>query len=752
MKKNKLKSRLVILISLFLIFYSILRFSPYPQLKEFLQHDYSCCFYDKDGQLLQISSVEGGLRREWIDIEDIPQNVKKALLTSEDKRFYFHNGVDFLSVLHSLFIDISSHKAVRGASTITMQTVKMISPHQTTSIKAKIADAFNAYRLESRFSKKEILELYLNNVPFGQNTQGIASASRRFFSKDCTELLPEEISLLVIMLPNPSFYDMTKNPEVASKKAFTLYKKTFSPAKTESAEISNRISQIAAESTLYSYPFESPHLIQYVKNQYKTLPHEIHLSVDKKIQNMAESILLQTFRNTYEKRINNASLLLINNEDASVLAWIGNVNYFDFNNSGQIDGVTQKNQAGSSMKPFLYALAMEKDEDGKRFIKPNSVLPDIPLSFGNENIYIPQNFNNRYNGPIRTRVSLASSLNIPSVYLLHEKGVPTYLNRLFDLGFNSLKEGGVEADLGLALGAGEVTLSELVPAFSVFSRDGMYIPLSYIKDKNFKEKESQVYEKDIARIICSFLSEKNARALGFGYSQTFATEYPSIFKTGTSNQYQNIIALGGTKDWTIGVWMGNFSGNTVIGQTGSSLPALCAKKILDNLTKSKYKDFSFAPSFDEPQNWTKKEICSVSGMLASKNCNSTVFEYIENGDSQEACTWHDDEGRITYPSEFQQWIRINNIEGEIDYSSARLQILTPQNDSVFYYDEINKEYQAVPFEVIGGQDEFLQVYVDGNFYSEETRPFHFYLPMERGAHCVKLINGNDEIKIDFSVE
>ena len=168
-----------------------------------------------------------------------------------------------------------------------------------------------------------------------------------------------------------------------------------------------------------------------------------------------------------------------------VLAWVGNADWFDSKNSGQIDGVLTKNQPGSSMKPFLYALAFDTlDDNGRPLYYPSKIIPDIPQEFGNTNIYIPGNFNNRFNGPVRTRIALASSLNVPAVSILAQLGVNNYLEKLYELGFESLRRTGKNADLGLALGAGEVSLKELVPAFAVFVRDG----------KDFSG--AQIYEED----------------------------------------------------------------------------------------------------------------------------------------------------------------------------------------------------------------------------------------------------------------
>ena len=404
------------------------------------------------------------------------------------------------------------------------------------------------------------------------------------------------------------------------------------------------------------------------------------------------------------------------------------------------------------MKPFLYALAIEKD-----LIQPSTVLADVPTEFGNEKLYIPENFNNRFNGPVRARIALASSLNVPAVSVLNQLSVKTYLEKLYELGFESLHENdkGIKADLGLALGAGEVSLYELVPAFSTFVRDGVYLPLKY--DSTVKLTNGrQLYSTDTSRLICSILSDKGARSLGFGYTQTFQTDYPSIFKTGTSHQYQNIIALGATKHYTIGVWMGNFSGNTVIGKTGSSLPAWVAKNILDKL-EGKSENLNSNNTFAEPEHWHKERICSLSGLKADSNCRSVVTEYVKDNSNLQTCNWHiqtksSNDIQTIFPPEYQQWFRSQPDKGLIEYSSTPLNILTPKNNSLFFYSNQNENLQAIPFEVTGGSSESLQIFYDEKKFATINRPFIFSLPVSRGEHSCRILCGSEELTISFTVK
>ena len=712
---------------------------PTDYLKLLQEKPWSTVYYDCQGKLLQVSALEDGSRHEKLESKNISKDIKKVFIKTEDKRFYLHHGVDYAALLSAVFQNISGKEIVRGGSTITMQLVKMQDQDKSLTLKRKLHDIFYAQVIEAKHTKKTIFESYINSLYFGHGATGLASAARTFYGVKADQLNARQLCCLAVIPRNPTLYDPVKNPDNCAQRACQLYNKIYHK------KISAEDFKAYLPTRLFSYPYEAPH---YIRQLGSSSLSEVTLSINLELQKYGQQILNDALMQAQGSRISNASLLLIENKSGQPLVWLGSADFFDQAHSGQIDGVLVKNQPGSSMKPFLYALAMEtKDEKGQPLYSPASILADIPQEFGEESLYIPSNFNNRYNGPVRLRIALASSLNVPAVLVLNSLGVDNYLDKLYQLGFNSLQKTGKKADLGLALGAGEVPLSELVPAFAVFVRDGV----------SFDGR--QVYQVDTARLICSILSDKGARALGFGYSQTFETSYPSIFKTGTSNQYQNIIALGATKDYTIGVWMGNFDGQTVIGKTGSSLPAWSAKKMLDYLYGEK------APSgqklkemeFPEPVNWTKVKICSLSGMKAGLDCPASVYEYCCNDclDQTEVCSWHkkiDGQTQTLYPSEYQQWARTTKPDIQINYNTAPLYIQSPKNNSVFYYSELHKEKQAVSVEVFGGQEQTLTVYYDDKFYKEVERPFTFQLPVERGEHTCTVVCGNEKDVIGFMIK
>ncbi|MDR2575940.1 MAG: transglycosylase domain-containing protein [Treponema sp.] len=749
--------------ALFAVLWLVARFSPYPQLKKFLARPYSVRYYDRNGILLQITPLAGGLRREIP--QAIPQQLKDVFVFAEDRRFYRHIGVDGLALLRAVFQNVTGGRRVSGASTITMQLARLIAdnaknPGQKNGFGRKIGEVVNALRLEARFSKNEILEMYLNSLPFGFRTEGAASAARNFFSGDLSMLSPAQIFCLAVIPRRPGLYNPLENPEACVKAASELQAVFSKNRKLKAAwpllaEINDEDWKFAASSVRrFAYPFALPHLIRHINaglNRGGT-PNtniqrgEIHLSIDLALQRYIEGAIAGNVARYYNSRLTNGAAIVIDNENGEILAWAGSA---DFNNSeaaGQIDGVLALNQPGSGMKPFLYAMALENG------FKPTDVIADIPVNFGESELYIPRNFNNRFNGPILFRAALASSLNIPAVYLLYRLGVQNYSNILFSMGFDSLEQSAQDAGLGLALGNAPVSLMELVRAFSVFPRDGIFLPLTWELGGAERRKATQkrIFSADTARLICSFLSDSSARVMAFGRARNFQTQFPSMFKTGTANQYQSIVALGATPKYTAGVWMGNFTGETVIGKTGSSIPAAIARDALVFLQSGQR---GAASGFFPPENWQIRRVCALSGMAPTTACLSVISEYRYHGEEGEPCTWHrmvNGRGEAVYPAEYQAWFTASTREGSLDYSSRPLEIISPRENFV-YLSSPGIGRDEIPVEVIGGSGDELRVTFNGNTFSV-GRPFVFSLPRIPGSYTLGVQNGGEEEEVNFTVE
>ena len=734
--------------------YSILRFSTYAGYRRFMARPVSTRLYDCDGRLIQIVSLEDGLRREYVPLAELPQELAEIFVVSEDRHFYTHRGIHMGAVMRAALQNIHAQRTVSGASTITMQLARIISPRARRTVGTKIVEAWNALRLESRLSKEKLLDAYLNSVPFGFNTEGVATAARTFFGVPVTQLTETQQYCLAVIPRRPAYYNPLTSPDACADAAYELYL-SFCDAKNKIAVLSSDDFRVAVRGAhSFHYPFEMPHYVTWLMSQPSGgiyTDAEVHLAASLAVQHRAESLLAQQIEQHRDHRLSNGAVLVTDTRTGAILAWVGSGDFADRTHSGQVDGVLAPVQPGSSMKPFLYALALEHG------YSPGTVLPDVPLEFGFDELYMPHNFNNRYNGPVRLRVALASSLNVPAVYLLNELGLDTYHTHLAELHFESLNKN--DTGLGLALGNGAVPLYELVQAFSVFPRDGVFIPLSVSEQQRAVTPYGiPVYSHDTARLICDILSDADARALGFGYAQTFITPFPSLFKTGTANQFQTITALGATPLYTVGAWMGNFSGETVIGQTGSSVPARIVRELLVSLQGNRIVDFK------TPSQLVRTKICSLSGMPATPYCTGTVWEYMptssadgtlfENGRAinTEQCTWHTAR-EVQYPAEYGMWFRLKSRTGAVVEYGAPLTIMSPRDGSVFFYDASSSALdQKLRIEVIGGTGDILSVHVDDHAAYTVARPFGFQIPLERGTHHVLVRCETEEARISFTVK
>jgi penicillin-binding protein 1C len=247
---------------------------------------------------------------------------------------------------------------------------------------------------------------------------------------------------------------------------------------------------------------------------------------------------------------------------------------------------------------------------------------------------------------------------------------------------------------------------------------------------------------DTARLICAFLSDTAARSLTFGSARSFAAEFPVMFKTGTANQFQNIVALGATPRWTVAVWMGNFTGETVIGRTGSSLPAACARDTLVFLQGGA------APAFQPPEHWTEQAVCALSGMAPGPWCPNTAAEYVLAGSGQrEVCTWHRQGAlSVVYPAEYQSWFFTQERRGSLAYSDSPLEITSPRDGFVFL-----GASGEIPVEGTGGAEDTHRVEYDGDSFILEGRPFLFYLPQKPGEHVLTVHSGDETAAARFRV-
>jgi penicillin-binding protein 1C len=749
-RRSAISVPLFALILLFLLAALIVRRLPYPELAAYQNRSRGLVLQDRHGTVLRVLPARDGVKREWVPLEEIPAGAVRVFIRAEDRRFYFHPGVDLISAAGSALRNLRAGRIVSGASTITMQLARLIRP-RAGGLGGKIGEAWDALRLEARLSKRDILELWLNGIPFGSNIEGLPAMTRARFGLPAVQLDDRRAALLAVIPRRPARYDPAANPEAAVSAALALAQRC--RLGLDEAALREAALEASRQDAPEKAPFHAPHFTERLASMGPALPGGegavIRTTLDLGLQSYAEERLSEELSLLSNNRVSNGAILAIENETGAVRVYVGSASWFDEGGGGKIDGVRILNQPGSCLKPFLYALALD------RGFSPAEVLPDLPTVFGGGEAYIPSNFNRRFNGPVRFRVALASSLNIPAVYLLERLGVGAFEDYLASLGFDSVAAAAGSHGTGLALGNAEVSLEELVRGFSVCPRGGLLRDLRWVEGDDGGQSPADLRDERImspyaAALIADILSDRASRFAGFGPAPALATEFTSMFKTGTANQFQHIWALGASGRFTVGVWMGNFSGETVVGRTGSSIPARIAADLLSALESAAALPPDWPPERSLPGLAEEVRICALSGMAAAAACPGTVIERIPRDRLPQPCSWHG-AGPVRYPPEYRAWITERFRSGSVQQEGSG-SIRLPLSGSVYYLDPaLPAEAQALRIETRGFSPGAL-VYIDGLLWGELNQAGVYVLPLSRGPHEVLVEDaGGSSAAVEFEV-
>jgi penicillin-binding protein 1C len=708
---------------------------PYPELGAFLSSGYSTRVVDRRGELVEIVPLPGGVRREHTPLDRIPATLREAFVAAEDRHFFGHPGVDPLAIVRAARQNRAGQRTVSGASTITMQLARMIR-RRGNGMQAKMGEAWDALRLEARFSKRRILELYLDHIPFGSQVEGVTSAARLFFGRPLSELRPEEAILLTVIPRRPALYDPRANPERATEAGFRLSEESglgqrWNLPRTREA-FAERVRIASSDDGVQ----RAPHFVRFLLRRHPELVgrSEVVTTMDLRLQEKLDVEIRNQVWAYAAQRMTNGAGVVLDNRTGDLLAYVGSADYADVENEGQNDGVQATNQPGSCLKPFLYALALE------RGFSPTTILPDIAQDFGGAEVYVPVNFNRRFNGPVRLRVALASSLNVPAVYTLQRLGVQAFADFLLAAGFSSIESQRESLGVGLALGNAEVSLWELARGFAIFPRGGIPLSIRMLDGEPVSRGAERIVSPYTAAEICRILSDQPSRFLGFGSARTMNTDYAAMFKTGTANQFQHVWALGATPEYTVGIWMGNFSGETIIGKTGSGIPARVAADMLAGIAHG-------GSAFPVPPDSRTVTVCVLSGGLATDACPAVVQETVPSTAEIAPCTYHRRTARgieTVYPPEYAAWLRDGRKEGstEDEAVDGGIEVLQPANDAVFFWDpSIPASQQAISLEVAGRPEEDLEIWINGRPWGPLPRSGSAILPLRRGDFVVDIRGG-----------
>ncbi len=504
---------------------------------------------DKDGKWLSAYSLEDGTWRIGAPLTEIDPRFLERLIAFEDKRFYRHSGVDGLAILRAGRSWISSGEVVSGASTLTMQLVRLIEPRPRT-VRSKIIECFRALQLELFLSKTEILEAYLTHAPYGGNLQGIYAASQAYFGKPPNHLMDAEIALLIALPQSPE----VRRPDLRQKGARRGRAHVLNRLQTFGLMTDQQVKE-ANETPLPKGRLDFPEMAWITGFGLKGLETVTQSTLDKALQEKVETIT-QTFVSALDYNVNTA-ITLVENKTMAVRAHIASADRD--RPGGWIDMTRRKRSPGSTLKPFVYGIAMD---DG--LISSASILHDSPTRFGS---YQPENFNRRYHGNVRVFEALRHSLNVPAVAVLDQIGGQRFEDILVSMGIDLKRSGrgGERAGLALALGGTGITVNDLAMLYAGIANAGKVSDLRWRRDDEMNTR--RLFLQRTADDMTDILKQSPTPS-GRVPSWLSKNAPPIAYKTGTSYGFRDAWAAGYTKDWTVIVWVGRADGGPRPGQTG----------------------------------------------------------------------------------------------------------------------------------------------------------------------------------------
>ena len=567
-----------------------------------------------DGTVLHAFLSVDDKWRLYTNISEITPLLQKTLIHKEDRYFYYHPGINPFAMLRAAGRNIFTGRRTSGASTITMQVVRLLEPKKRTYLN-KLTESFRAVQLELHYSKDEILQLYLNLVPYGGNIEGIKAASLLYFGKAPQLLSLAEITALTIVPNRPSsLRPGTKNEAlkiarnewlIRFGKEHLFEKNTIQDALDEPLIVKRLIA-----------PKQAPQLSLRLKKDFPDQPI-INTTIKIQAQKQIEEQVKNYVNRLQSMNIHNAAVLVINNETMAVEAYVGSADFDNPYDGGQVDGIRAIRSPGSTLKPILYATAFDKG-----IITPKSSLNDVPTNFSG---YEPENFDQHFNGQVTAEFALANSLNIPAVKILKEISTSVLIDKLKKTDFQTIKKQSKDLGLSMILGGCGVTLEELTRLFAAFSNEGELKPIRYTTENPVSKKGEQLVSKEATFLLNNILTQVTRPDLPTNFDNTY--HLPKIaWKTGTSYGKRDAWSIGYNRKYTIGVWVGNFSGEGVPELSGANTATPLLFSIFNSL------DYNSSNSwYQMPENVSLRKICAVSGDIPSSFCDHQITDYFVMG-------------------------------------------------------------------------------------------------------------------------
>lgn len=636
-------------------------------------------------------------------LEEVSPEMITAVIVKEDQSFFYHMGVDFGAIIRAVYQNITTGERQSGASTITMQLVRLLEPADRTYLN-KIREMIRAFQLELHYSKAEILEMYLSLLPYGGNIEGVKSASYIYFNKPPGRLSLAQAVALTVIPNNPNKLRLDLSAEQLKKVRNYWIKKFMKEERFGSNELTDALDE-PLSSDRYAVPNLAPHFSLYMNGI--SGDDVARTTLDMRIQSIAEKLLFNHVNRVKGKGVSNGAVLIIENKTSNVVGYCGSADWSDINSSGQVNGVTAIRSPGSTLKPGLFALAFDLG-----MLTPRMRLMDIPTDFGG---YEPENYELKFNGYVTAQYALMNSLNIPAVQLLKEVSFTRFVNLLANSGFAEIAKKKNDLGLSLILGGCGVTLEQLTHFFTAFANSGELYPLNYEIARTPGTESNKIFTPGSVYIISQILS--NNERPDFPNALLYNTNLPRIaWKTGTSFGKKDAWAVGYNPRYTIGVWMGNFDGKGSPHLSGAEMAVPLLFDLFNAVDYGSNKEW-----FGKPSNAGIRKVCSETGMLPGKYCLHTIDDfYLKNVSPNKECDLYKEfyvsaDGRTeycteclsnegykkeafpVYPAELTLWFTNENIsikkppphnsKCQAKFSSVGPKIISPSPDFEYLLEE-----------------------------------------------------------------
>jgi penicillin-binding protein 1C len=562
-------------------------------------------FTDRRGRTLNRTYQNPWNIYDRVSLHEVPEFLQRAFIVSEDKRFYNHHGVDWLARLSALKQGIAAGRVTRGASTISEQAVRLIHKRPRT-LWSRWLEGFEAKKLESQNSKADILEFYLNQVPYQSRRRGIRQAASHYFDRHLWTLSQKEMLALVVFVRSPKWFD----PQRFSKKLDAAILRLAERMVEDTSLTAYELAALRQEPIRVKRPslaLNAEHFIRYIRRQALPGSEYVHTTLDADLQRRVQQVLDTRLDTLQPAHVANGAVLIVDHGTNEIIAWVvGRAGGKQRTRDNELDPIVTPRQPGSTLKPFVYALAMEKGWTASTLVN------DTPLEEGvGTGLHVYRNYSRRHYGPVSVREALGNSLNIPAVHAIQYVGAKDFLAFLYRLGMYSLAAHPDVYGDGIALGNGEVTLFELVQAYSTLARMGDFKPLTGYQGQAIQRNNRLVLNAPAASLIADILSDPRAREKEFGRNSILNLPYPTAVKTGTSNDYRDAWSVGFNDRYTVGVWMGNLDYRPMHEVTGSTGPAVVLRTIFNDLNRGRV----IKPLYRSPL-LEKHRVCIETGLSA----------------------------------------------------------------------------------------------------------------------------------------